>query len=90
MDQEAILAKIQEAIPPALEATLRDGRVIVFYRTPDEWSANNVFWSANTVFTQRFLQNQAQLMASHVQEGQTLEVQYSHEGRWPEITFTVS
>jgi hypothetical protein len=85
MDQEAILAKIKETIPPTLEAILRDGRVVVFYGTPE------MRRSANTVFTQRFLQNQAQLMASHIREGQTLTVEYSHEGRrWPEITFTVS
>jgi hypothetical protein len=84
MDQEAILALLREKITSTLENIHRDGRVIIFYRTPE------MRWSANTVFTAGFLTNQAILLASHVQEGQTLEVQYSHEGRWPEITFTVS
>jgi hypothetical protein len=84
MDQEAILALLREKITSTLENIHRDGQVIIFYRTP------KMEWSANTVFTAGFLTNQAILLASHVQEGQTLEVQYSHEGRWPEITFTVS
>ncbi len=84
MDQEAILAKLKETITPFLEEILRDGRVVVFYRTP------SMRWCANTVFTPKFLSNQAQLMASHAQEGQTLEVKYSQGYHWPEITFTVS
>jgi hypothetical protein len=84
MDQEAILALLREKITSTLENIHRDGRVIIFYRTP------KMEWSANTVFTQRFLQNQAQLMASHIREGQTLTVEYSHEGFFPEITLTVS
>jgi hypothetical protein len=80
MDQEAILAKLRETIPPNI---LKDGRIVVFYRTP------SMRWCANTVCT-GFLTNQAILLASHVREGQTLEVEYSQGYRWPEITFTVS
>lgn len=84
MDQDAILATMRETITQALENTLRDGRVVVFYRTP------NMNWSANTVFTPRFLNNQAQLMASHATEGQKLTVSLSQGLTWPEITLTLS
>ena len=84
MDQETILAKLKETITPSLEEILRDGRVIVFYRTLD------MNWSANTVFAPKFLSNQAQLMASHAQEGQTLTVTLSEGYTWPEITLTLS
>ena len=36
MDQEAILAKLKETITPFLEEILRNGRVVVVYRTPKE------------------------------------------------------
>ncbi len=84
MDQEAILALLRETIPPTLEEILRNGRVIVFYRTPD------MNWSANTVFTAGFLTNQAKLMAYYAQEGQTLTVTLSEGYTWPEITLTLS
>ena len=85
MDQEAILAKLKETITPFLEEILRNGRVVVFYRTPKRT------WGANTVFTADFLRQQARLMADNMDEGQTLEVKYHYQGyRWPEITFTVS
>jgi hypothetical protein len=84
MDQEKILALLKKTIIPTLEATLIGKMVLVFYKTPD------MNWSEHPVFTKEFLKNQATLLASHVQEGQTLKVEYSPGYSLPEITFTVS